>query len=170
MTTALKHLGLFCLVAVAMSALFACSILGSGGDAPAKSNSTKYNPPPSPFQETPMHGGADHAWQSERTGNTIAYNSECSKDEDPSLEMLKKKIFSGIDRLKLDPSQSVHIDDREGQRVTGTGFVDGVPVKLSVLTFKKDGCTYDLLYIAREKSFGAELSAFDQFLKGFRAP
>jgi hypothetical protein len=170
MTTKMIQFGQFCLICIALCALFACSILGSGGDAPAKSASTRYAPPGSPFAETPSHGGADKAWQSEKTGNTIAYNSECTKETDPSFEVLKKKIFSGVDKLVIEKSESVSVDDRGGQQVTGTGLVDGVPVKLSVLTYKKNSCTYDLFYIAREKTFAVELSNYAEFVKGFRAP
>lgn len=164
------RIGQFFLFLGLASAHFSCALFSGGGDAPAKSSATKYISPKKPFLETPLHGGADHAWQSDLTGNTIAYNSACSKDEDSSLEILKRKILTGIDRPNLEKNDTVDFDGREGKRVAGSGFVDGVPVKFSILVFRKGDCAYDLIYVGRTSVFDSELPHFEEFLKGFRAP
>ncbi len=147
-----------------------CAILGVGeDDAAVKSFSYKSNAPEKPFQKINM-STADAVWQSDKTGNTIAVNSLCRKYQEVSLEHLKENILSGIDDLKIEQSQTTTFDGRDAERVTVSGKTDGIPVSVSVLTYKKNGCTYDLAYIARANNFDKEVSYFEKFLTGFHVP
>ncbi|MNT62031.1 hypothetical protein D3C72_1997190 [compost metagenome] len=67
-------------------------------------------------------------------------------------------------------SEVTQFNGREAQRTIATGDIDGVPVKLSLMIFKKNNCNYTLSYGGVAKEFVREDRYFDEFLKSFKAP
>jgi hypothetical protein len=155
---------------MALAAAAGCAVLGGGDDDPGVKNKAKqYTPPSSPFEKVSV-SSADEVWQSSDTGSTIAVNSLCRKYQDVSIERLRENILSGIDELKVETTEKGTFDGRDSERVTVSGKTDGIPVTVSILIFKKNGCTYDLAYISRKQNFEKELQLFESFLKGFHVP
>lgn len=107
--------------------------------------------------------GFDRAWISSTTGNTIAYTSECSPSADLSPEQLFNEFVGHITGVKTS-FEPFEIADRSGIRGQATGTLDGVPVQLAVVVFKKDGCDYVLNYSGITEKFESELPLFEQFL------
>lgn len=137
--------------------------------APTKSEVYEYSEPKNPFEEM-ISDHADHAWQNQKTGNTIAVLSECSESRDPSLASIEGETINALTNPQKIKTNEIQFSSRGGLRTVVEGQVDGVTVKMDVLTFKKNSCSYTLSYIGRSKGFEKDQSAFEEFLKGFKVP
>lgn len=147
----------------------ACALLGSDDDPVRKSGNISLEAPSAPWQE--MHiSSADRVWQSRKTGNTIALNSMCQKYTDVSLKKLQENILAGVENLKVRSEKTVMFKGREAERIVVDGTTDGIPITIDIFILKKNGCTYDLAYISRDKTFESERPDFDKFLGGFNPP
>lgn len=134
-----------------------------------KSKEVVIETPAKPF--APMDNkNADKAWISEKNGNTISYISDCGSPLDPSLQQIESDTLNFLENLKILSSDSKYFNGRESLETFAQGNVDGVSVKMRVLTFKKNNCSYSLVYGGVKDKFNAELGFFDQFLKAFKAP
>lgn len=125
--------------------------------------------PENPFVQIKVEG-ADQAWISAKTGNTISYISECGASSDKSLETMQTETLASLNQTKIVSNNSVDIDGREGLEVLAEGKVDGVEVKLNSLSFKKNGCSYTITYGGTEKNFANEIEAYTKFKTGFKVP
>ena len=59
---------------------------------------------------------------------------------------------------------------REALRTTVRANLDGVDVMIEYVVLKKDGCLFDLTYIAVPTDFGQHSQAFEQVIAGFAFP
>lgn len=141
--------------------------LPSGKTKPAKD--VTFSEPSSPFSSIKSKS-ADHAWQSSKTGNTISFLSECGGTADPSLQSLETESLSALNKLEILKTETKTFNGREARQTISAGTIDGVPVALALVVFKKNGCNYTLSYGGVEKQFNSELSVFEKFKDGFKAP
>lgn len=135
----------------------------------SKAKDVKWNAPAAPFENL-NDTAIDQAWMSRKTGNTISYLSECSSTMDRSLESLQSEALNVLTKLQVQEEKSLDYNGRRALFVTARGEVDGVPVKMSLLTLKKNDCNYSLTYSGLEKTFDSETSFFQKFLDSFEAP
>jgi hypothetical protein len=147
----------------------ACVSVNVKPATPKHADHLAYTAPPAPFAEQDSNGSADKVWQSQKTGNTIAVLSEC-KTEDTRLEYLEKDTINAMTDPKVEATSRFTYNEREAIQTTATGLMDGIGIEMKVVTFKKNGCDFVLTYVGRSTSFARELDAFDDFLKGFKAP
>jgi hypothetical protein len=152
---------------LAVFAVSGCISVNLNKDTP-KSKGLSVSAPASPFRDISLPA-ADRAWKSDRTGSTISYFSGCQSSL-TSPERLRDDALASLPSAKVIDSQSLEFDGREALRSSAEGKVEGVPVKLSLLTYQKNGCRYTLSFVARASVYSQELSMFDGFIKGFSAP
>jgi hypothetical protein len=134
---------------------------------PAKD--VQFQVPEKPFQEIKVLT-ADKAWLSAETGNTISFLSECNGNVDPTLEQLQNESLTVLDKLKILQAKNLEFNGREALRTEAQGEVDGVPVKMELLIFKKNNCNYTLSFGGVLKRFNTEKKYFDKFTESFKAP
>ncbi|MFN7729555.1 MAG: hypothetical protein ACK5P7_10405 [Bdellovibrio sp.] len=144
-----------------------CISVNLNKDTP-KSKGLVVSAPASPFRDISLPA-ADRAWKSDRTGSTISYFSECQASL-ASPERLRDDALASLPGAKVIDSQSFDFDGREALRSSAEGKVEGVSVKLSLLTYQKNGCRYTLSFVARANVYNQELLIFEGFIKGFSAP
>lgn len=113
---------------------------------------------------------ADKTWLSSRTGNTISFLSECGNAADPSLQTLESESLSALGKINTISSKIYDFNGRAARNSVSTGEVDGVPVQLELLVFKKNGCNYTLSYGGVMKQYDAEHKNFEDFKQNFKAP
>lgn len=113
---------------------------------------------------------ADQAWQSEKTGNTIAFLSECQMQSDIDLKTIESDSLTALTQIKILSSFSGQFNNRESIDTLAEGQVDGVPVRLRLTVFKKNGCNYTLSYVGRKNFLDKEESEFIRFKESFKAP
>ncbi|WP_413575972.1 hypothetical protein ACLVWU_16430 [Bdellovibrio sp. HCB290] len=141
--------------------------LPSGKTKPAKD--VEFSEPGSPYSSFKSKN-ADRAWQSSKTGNTISFLSECGSNADPSLQTLETESLSAINKLEILKTETKTFNGRESRQTISAGTIDGVPVALALVVFKKNGCNYTLSYGGVEKQFNSELPVFEKFKADFKAP
>lgn len=163
----MSHLGIF-ISSLAALMLTSCVSVNVGSGKVEKSKNVEYQNPTSPFSSVRMDG-ADEAWQSNKTGNTISFISECGPAADVSLQSIQTDSLSGLTEKEIHSAQNIDFNGRAALRTLAQGQTDGVVVEVDMLVFKKNGCTYTLSYLGVKKTFPSEQKYFDQFLKSFKA-
>lgn len=109
------------------------------------------------------------AWRDTSAGGTAVVNARCDRDgEDVPLTSLTQHLFLRFTEREVTSEETVPFDGREALHTVLTAKLDGVPKSFSVWVLKKDGCVYDLVYIAEPSRFGPGAEAFDRFARQLR--
>jgi hypothetical protein len=149
--------------------LGSCVSVNLPGKKVVSAKDVSFEAPSSPFKEIKM-ANVDKAWLSDKTANTISYFSECGNTADPSLESLESDALSAMNDINVLKSENVQFNGRESRQTLVSGKLDGVPVKMSLILLKKNGCNYTLSYGGTASQFSQEESSFENFKRNFRAP
>lgn len=149
--------------------LNSCVSVELKGTKTTSAKDVQFREPASPFREIKAPN-SDRAWLSERTGNTISFASECGNAVDPSLSEIESESLSVLSNLKVTKAEEGQFNGRGAQMSSAIGEVDGVPVQISLLVFKKNGCNYVLSYSGVQKQFSLEEKYFQDFVNSFKAP
>ena len=108
------------------------------------------------------------AFRDERDGATIVLNGRCGVDgEDVPLESLTQHLFLRFTEREIEEQKVIPFDRREAMRTVLTAKLDGVPMKFDVWVLKKDGCVYDLAFMAAPPRFARGASEFEHFVRAF---
>ncbi|MFT3773301.1 MAG: hypothetical protein QM820_48600 [Minicystis sp.] len=108
------------------------------------------------------------AFRDDADGGTIVVNGRCGVDgEDVPLEALTQHLFLRFTEREILEQAVVPFDHREAMRTVIRAKLDGVPMKFAVWVLKKDGCVYDLAYMASPARFDRGAADFDRFARGF---
>lgn len=148
--------------------LNSCITIGVSKD-PQPAKNLEFKAPGNPFSDLKSKTG-DKAWISSKTNNVISYISDCAPNQDPTLDQLEQDALSGLEKLEIKSREEVPYNQRTARTTVGEGLIDGVKVKLNVVSFKKNACSYNLIYGGVAERFDSESSEFKQFTENFRAP
>ncbi len=108
------------------------------------------------------------AFRDARDGGTIVLNGRCGVDgEDVPLEALTQHLFLRFTERQLLEQAVLPFDRREAMRTVLTAKLDGVPMQFDVWVLKKDGCVYDLAYMASPARFARGAAEFERFVRAF---
>jgi hypothetical protein len=108
------------------------------------------------------------AFRDERDGASVVLNGRCGVDgEDVPLEALTQHLFLRFTEREIQDQQVIPFDHREAMRTVLTAKLDGVPMKFEVWVLKKDGCVYDLAFMAPPPRFARGADDFERFARGF---
>jgi hypothetical protein len=103
-----------------------------------------------------------------REGGMVNIYGRCGKDgDDVPLGALTNHLLIGFTEREVKSQEVVPLDGREAMHTIVHAKLDGVPMALSIYVLKKDGCVYDLVWVAPPERFEAGLSSFDAFVGGF---
>lgn len=132
----------------------------------SKAKDFSYEAPASPFSGLKT-SSADHAWQSSKTGNTFAILTECNS-QDPSLEFLQNENLNALSELQILSSKKTTHQSFPALETEAEGVVDGISLKVLLISIKKETCSYLLTFVGRQKLFQSDLPSFQKFRKGFQ--
>ena len=163
-----SHIFAVFLPAFAISVMAGCVSVNIGQSQTERSQKVRAEAPASPFKKQDS-SNADQSWQSEKTGNTISYFSECAESS-ASLEFLATEFGSILQNAKVINSSTRFYNGREAFESVTEGRLDGIPMKISSLVFKKNGCSYLISYVARTDRFNTDEASFKTFIEKFQAP
>jgi hypothetical protein len=108
------------------------------------------------------------AYRNERGGGSVVVNGRCGVDgEDVPLAALTQHLFMRFTEVEVAEQATVPFDRREAMHTVVRAKLDGVPMKFDVWVLKKDGCVYDLAYLAPPDRFDRGAAAFGAFVRGF---
>lgn len=117
----------------------------------------------------PIHvEGNDAAWLDEQTRGTIHVDHTCERSQDTPLPALVNHLLLGFTAREFLTEETVPFDGREARHVVLRARLDGVPRMIELYVMKKDGCVFDLGYVAPLEHFEHGRPAFDAFVRGFR--
>lgn len=139
--------------------------LGENFQSSAKKNFT-FTEPNQPFVKVDLDQ-ADEAWQSSKTGNNISIFTDC-RPNSSSLKSLRSSLFGGVEDLIVNEEKTLTFNNREALQSVITGKMEGVPVKINILIFKKNECVYNITYVALTERYEKEIPIFKKFLEGFK--
>jgi hypothetical protein len=108
------------------------------------------------------------AFRDEQDGASIVLNGRCGVDgEDVPLESLTQHLFLRFTEREIVEQKVTPFDRREAMRTVLTAKLDGVPMKFDVWVLKKDGCVYDLAFMATPPRFARGDAEFERFVASF---
>jgi len=111
---------------------------------------------------------ASLAFRDERDGASIILNGRCGVDgEDVPLEALTQHLFLRFTEREILEQRVLPFDHREAMHTVLTAKLDGVPMKFALWVLKKDGCVYDLAFMAAPPRFARGAEEFERFVQGF---
>jgi hypothetical protein len=159
------RLGLF----LAASALLGagCSTSFDGNTYRNKQVAFRIGPTPPAWQRLPA-SHAELAFRDPQNEATVAVNARCGSDgDDIPLSALTQHLFMRFTDRNVESERVVPFDGREALHSVVVAKLDGVPFKFDVWVLKKDGCVYDLYYMAPPSRFDRGVGEFGRFVKGF---
>ena len=111
--------------------------------------------------------GGDVAFLNESIGATITVDSTCNKKGKYSLKALSESLLIGIEDKKLIQSKEITVGGENALSSIYTGKLDGVPLKINAVVFKKGNCIYDFTYISSPDNFSSGSGDFGEFISKF---
>jgi hypothetical protein len=109
----------------------------------------------------------DVAWHDRETDGVIHVDHRCASDQDVPLPSLVQHLLIGFTDREIVSEETIPFDQREARHVVVRARLDGVPQILELYVMKKDGCVYDLGYVASPTRFEQGRPAFETFVRGF---
>lgn len=140
------------------------------GDGPGKkASNVKYTEPSAPFEQADSDD-ADVLWHNPSSAVSISYLSRCNETADPSLDGIQSQMLGGIENSGAEKQERYTYNGREALDSIVEGKIDGVSVRLRLITFKKNKCHYTLSYVGRPKAYAKDSAEFERFVRSFEVP
>lgn len=126
---------------------------------------------PVPAEWRPIHvDGADVAYRDEARQGSTLFDVRCNaRDDDAPLSVLTEHLIMGTTEREFDSQETIPFDGREALHTLMRAKLDGVPMQYDIYVMKKNGCVYDLVYVAPPDRFSQGAPAFDAFARGLHA-
>jgi len=113
--------------------------------------------------------GADLAYRDETREGSVMFDVRCGHGSDAPLTVLTEHLIMGTTARDFVSQETLPLDDREALHTLMRAKLDGVPMQYDIYVMKKDGCVYDLVYVAPPARFTAGAADFERFALGLRA-
>lgn len=115
--------------------------------------------------------GADVAFRDdERAGSTLL-DVRCNPGDDKApLASLTQHLIMGTTERAFETEDVIPFDRREALHTILRAKLDGVPMQYDIYVMKKDGCVFDLVYVAPPDRFAEGAADFERFAQGLHSP
>jgi hypothetical protein len=128
----------------------------------------RVGPVPSAWRRITVDG-ADLAFRDDAGSGSVLFDVRCGhRDDDAPLSVLTGHLIMGTTEREFDAEDTVPFNGREALHTLLRAKLDGVPMQYDIYVTKKDGCVYDLVYVAPPGRFAAGAAAFEPFATGLR--
>lgn len=115
--------------------------------------------------------GADIAFRDDdRSGSTLVDVRCDSHDKNAPLSALTGHLIMGTTERAFETEEVIPFDRREALHTILRAKLDGVPMQYDIYVMKKDGCVFDLVYVAPPDRFAAGAADFERFAQGVHSP
>jgi len=113
--------------------------------------------------------GADLAFRDDDHDGSVLFDVRCGHaDDDAPLSILTEHLIMGTTERDFESQEIMPFDGREAMRTRLRAKLDGVPMQYEIYVMKKDGCVYDLVYVAPPDRFEDGTADFERFAGGLR--
>ncbi len=153
----------------ALSLLSCVSVKIQPADKVDIAENVDYQNPPYDFL-IKENNSYDRLWIHRINGNSISYKSSCNDPLDPSLLVLRSTTLQGIDVHQIVHSSKTTYNSREALQEHVRASIDGIPIEIELMIFKRNKCSYILSYWGKSKNFSQNRNNFKEFLESFRVP
>ena len=101
-------------------------------------------------------------------GSSILVSGRCDlKVDDVPLVALTNQLVMGTTERELVKEETFPFDKREARHTVMKAKLDGVPLVWDVYVMKKNGCVYDMVYVAPPDHFEEGSGPFERFAPSF---
>ena len=115
--------------------------------------------------------GTQVAWFNAELDAVIVLDSQCEEHGDSALEQFTDHLRIDFRTWEVKSQEVVKIAGRDGLHTVVVASIDGgVQTQLELYVTKKNGCLFDLEYIAPPGNFVAGQAAFARVVAGFKFP
>jgi hypothetical protein len=129
----------------------------------------QFGPVPTKWRPVPI-AGADVAFRDDpREGSTLVDVRCDERDHDAPLGVLTEHLIMGTTERQVTSQETLPFDHREALHTLMRAKLDGVPMQYDIYVMKKDGCVFDLVYVAPPERFGEGAEDFERFAHGLHA-
>lgn len=126
---------------------------------------------PGPAWQPLKQKGAQVAWYNEGLGAAIVLDSQCDMHGDSSLEQFTDHLRIDFREWEILSQEQVTLVQRDAVRTVVLASIDGViKTQMEIWVVKKNGCLFDLEYIAPPRTFETGRVDFAQVVAGFKFP
>jgi hypothetical protein len=121
---------------------------------------------------TPMkEGDAQVAWWNASLGAAILLDSQCERHGDSSLEAFTDHLRIDFSEWAIKSQEHKQMAGRDALHSVVEATIDGGPkTMLELWVTKKNGCLFDLEYVAPPEHFESGRAAFARVAAGFTFP
>lgn len=109
----------------------------------------------------------DFAWKDQTSDSMISVYSECKESQTTNLLQIEREAMQSLSHSQIISTETIAYNERGSLLTVASGDIDGVPMKIKMLTISKNFCNYTLMYSAKEEQFNKLLKHFDKFLTDF---
>lgn len=127
----------------------------------------RFGPVPQSWERVRIDSN-DAAWHDSESRGLAHVDSSCGRDQDTPLPSLVQQLLIGFTERTFELEETVPFDGREARHVRVLARLDGVPMRMELYVLKKNGCVFDLGFVAPPDSFARGAAGFDSFARGFR--
>jgi hypothetical protein len=114
--------------------------------------------------------GADLAFRDDARQGSTLFDVRCGRrDDDAPLSVLTEHLVMGTTDREFETEETIPFDGREALRSVLRAKLDGVPRQYEIYVVKKDGCIYDIVYVASPERFAEGAPDFERFARGVHA-
>jgi hypothetical protein len=112
--------------------------------------------------------GAAVGFYSDSIGGVVEANATCRDDAEAApLEALTRQLLIGYTDRAVIEKRLEQVDRREALHTLAEARIDGVPVLLNLYVLKRNGCVFDLSYVAPPGRYRRGEGDFARFVDGF---
>jgi hypothetical protein len=112
---------------------------------------------------------ASLAYRDDTHGASVLVNARCHRpDEGTPLVALTNHLLIGSTARETLAQETEPFDGREALHTKMRARWDGVPIAFDIYVTKKDGCTYDFVYMGDPSAYEAGTQEFETFVRAFR--
>jgi hypothetical protein len=129
----------------------------------------RFGPVPEGWRRIPVDG-ADLAYRDDpREGSTL-FDVHChDRDGDAPLPVLTEHLIMGTTARDVQLAETLPFDGREVLHTLMSAKLDGVAMRYDLYVMKKDGCVYDVVFVAPPGTFEQGRPGFERFASGLSA-
>jgi hypothetical protein len=114
--------------------------------------------------------GADLAFHDDAREASTLFDVRCGRrDDDAPLSVLTDHLIMGTTERQFDTQETVPFDGREALHSVLRAKLDGVPMQYEIYVMKKDGCVFDIVYVAPPDRLAQGAPEFERFVHGVHA-